>query len=121
VSITATNPAKLFGLYPQKGPGHRVDADILVLSPRRRTTLSVATSEFLVDCSIYEGWSVAAALRCVFSRGILVVDDGSVKDVRGMADTSCEAHPEIPTDHPLEFDFRGPRPIRMGPRWTRTG
>jgi len=84
VAITSTNPAKLFGLYPRKGSlmvGS--DADVVVLDPSGETRLSVSTSPSQVDYSIYEGWTVAGAIRSVLSRGKVVVVDGVVDDCRG--------------------------------------
>jgi dihydropyrimidinase len=84
VAITATNPAKLFGLHPRKGTLMvGADADVVVLDPDAQTRLSVSSSPSNVDYSIYEGWSVAGAIRCVLSRGTVVVADGAVKDRRG--------------------------------------
>jgi dihydropyrimidinase len=84
VAITATNPAKLFGLHPRKGTLMvGADADVVVLDPDAQTRLSVSSSPSNVDYSIYEGWSVAGAIRCVLSRGTVVVADGAVEDRRG--------------------------------------
>jgi dihydropyrimidinase len=68
VAITATNPAKLFGLHPAKGTlAVGSDADVVVLDPRTTTTISAATSQSKVDYSLYEGWSCAGAVRDVYS------------------------------------------------------
>lgn len=84
VAITATNPAKLFGLYPAKGSLMvGADADVVIFDPKGETRLSVDSSPSLVDYSIYEGWSVVGAIRRVLSRGTVVVDDGVVQDRRG--------------------------------------
>jgi len=84
VAITATNPAKLFGLYPRKGTlAVGSDADVVVLDPTATTRLSVTTSPSKVDYSIYEGWEVAGAIRYVLSRGKVVVTNGAVHDVLG--------------------------------------
>lgn len=84
VAITSSNPAKLFGLYPRKGSlmvGS--DADVVVLDPYGETRLSISSSPSKVDYSIYEGWTVAGAIRCVLSRGMVVVVDGVLQDRRG--------------------------------------
>ncbi|MCW2548212.1 MAG: dihydropyrimidinase, partial [Mycobacterium sp.] len=79
VAITATNPAKLFGLYPQKGTlAIGADADVVVFDPDSPTTLSSADSPSRVDYSIYEGMRCAGSVRHVFSRGVQVVKDGKI-------------------------------------------
>jgi len=84
VAIFATTPAKLFGLYPHKGTlAVGSDADIVVLDPNATTQLSVSTSPSKVDYSIYEGWTVAGALRSVLSRGTVVASGGKVRDLVG--------------------------------------
>lgn len=84
VAITATNPARLFGLYPRKGSLMvGADADLVVLDPAGETRLSATTSPSNVDYSLYEGWTVAGAIRCVLSRGTVIVSDGVVHDRRG--------------------------------------
>jgi dihydropyrimidinase len=84
VAITATNPAKLFGLYPRKGSLMvGADADLVILDPDGETRLSVSSSPSKVDYSIYEGWTVAGAIRRVLSRGTVVAADGVVEDLRG--------------------------------------
>jgi dihydropyrimidinase len=77
VAITAANPARLFGLYPQKGTlAVGSDADIVVLDPAGTTTLSASTSPSEVDYSIYEGWTVQGSIRHVLSRGTEIVANG---------------------------------------------
>ena len=79
VSITATTPAKLFGLYPQKGTlAVGSDADIVVFDPNGTTMISVENSPTQVDYSIYEGRVCAGKVRHVFSRGQQVVADAVV-------------------------------------------
>ena len=59
VELLATNPAKLFGLYPRKGtiaPGS--DADLVVFDPTRKTTISAATQHSKSDYTLYEGTEV---------------------------------------------------------------
>ena len=78
VELTATGPAKLFGLYPRKGtiaPGS--DADLVIWDPLRTHTLSAATHHMRVDCSPYEGRVVQGAPDVVFVRGEPVVEGGA--------------------------------------------
>ncbi len=77
VEVTATNPAKIFGLFPRKGtiaPGS--DADLVVWDPEAVTTLSATTHHMRVDYNPYEGRLVRGAPQLVLSRGQPVVEHG---------------------------------------------
>ena len=77
VEVTSTAPAKMFGLYPQKGnldPG--ADADIVVYDPRPRSTISANTHHMAVDYSCYEGMEVTGAVDTVLLRGSVVLERG---------------------------------------------
>ncbi len=77
VEITATAPAKMFGLYPQKGTiAIGSDADIVILDPGATRTISAETHHMWVDYSAYEGWEVSGVVQKVMSRGRLIVSDG---------------------------------------------
>lgn len=75
--VTATNAARYFGLYPRKGallPG--ADADVLVLDPATRWTVTHAALHENVDHTPYEGVEVQGRVRDVFLRGRHAVVDG---------------------------------------------
>ncbi|PSR34908.1 MAG: dihydropyrimidinase [Sulfobacillus benefaciens] len=75
VEITATTPAKLFGMFPKKGTiAVGSDADLVLFDPRGSTTWSVDTAHMRVDYNPYEGRQTAGAIRMVLSRGEVVVD-----------------------------------------------
>jgi dihydropyrimidinase len=77
VELTATAPARLFGLYPRKGaivPG--ADADLVLFDPERKVTLSAAALHMRVDYSPYEGRTVVGAVDTVLSRGRVIVERG---------------------------------------------
>jgi dihydropyrimidinase len=69
VEITATNPAKIFGLYPRKGTiAVGSDADILLWDPNKEHTISAETHHMNTDYNVYEGmqvkgWPVRTLLR----------------------------------------------------------
>ena len=76
VELTATGPARIFGMA-KKGvvaPGY--DADLLLWDPGAKYTISAATQAMNTDYSMFEGWAVIGNAAKVFSRGMLVVDDG---------------------------------------------
>jgi len=75
VELTATNPAKLFGLYPKKGTvAVGADADIVLWNPREKKTISAKKHHMNVDYNLYEGKTVTGVPAKVFSRGELIVD-----------------------------------------------
>lgn len=79
VDLTATAPAKLFGLYPRKGtiaPG--ADADIVVWNPAAQHTISASTHHMRADYNLYEGMAVTGIPALVMSRGAVVVGEDAV-------------------------------------------
>jgi len=78
VEIMATNPAKIFGMYPQKGTiAVGSDADILVYDPNRKRTIGAKSHHMDVDYSLYEGWEIQGAPDLVMSRGTVLVRDNA--------------------------------------------
>jgi dihydropyrimidinase len=76
VDVTATTPARMFGLFPKKGlvaPGS--DADIVLYDPKAEHTLSAATHHMNVDYSAYEGMKVKGHVKTVLSRGTVIIDN----------------------------------------------
>ena len=75
VALCSTNPAKIFGMYPQKGslmPG--ADADIVLWDPERELDYGVAYAKHRTDYNLYEGWKLKGYPEKVFLRGNLIVD-----------------------------------------------
>ncbi len=84
VELCCTNPAKLFGCYPQKGavvPG--ADADLVIWDPEQKRTISAATQHQNTDYNLYEGWDVTGAPSTVLSRGHVLVQDGIWRGKQG--------------------------------------
>jgi len=84
VEVTATTPARMFGMYPRKGtiaPGS--DADIVVYDPAARQTLSVQTHHMNVDYSAYEGMQITGQVSTVLSRGRIIIDAGEYRGSAG--------------------------------------
>ena len=77
VEITAAAPARIFGLYPQKGAvAVGSDADLVVFDPSGTTTISAATHHMRVDYNPYEGRTLGGAVETVVARGDIIVDRG---------------------------------------------
>ena len=84
VDIVSTAPAKLFGMFPQKGAiAVGSDADIVVYDPNARRTISAKTHHMDVDYSCYEGRTVQGRSDIVMSRGAVIVRDGEFTGRRG--------------------------------------
>jgi dihydropyrimidinase len=80
VRLIATNPARLFGLYPKKGtiaPG--TDADLVLWDPKRRVTITNAIMQHIIDYTPYEGMEVTGWPVMTIRRGEVVMRDGVVQ------------------------------------------
>jgi dihydropyrimidinase len=76
VEVTATAPARMFGLYPRKGEiAAGSDADIVIYDPTASQTLSASTHHMSVDYSAYEGKQLTGRAEKVLSRGRVIVDE----------------------------------------------
>lgn len=85
VSLTSTNPAKIFGLYPQKGsliPG--ADADLQIWDPNLKISYGVEYSHHRTDYNLYEDWNLVGYPVLVFLRGVKIVDHGEWLGSAGM-------------------------------------
>ncbi|MHB8644101.1 MAG: dihydropyrimidinase [Gaiellaceae bacterium] len=79
VELLATNPAKLFGLYPRKGTiAVGSDADVVIFDPERKHTISAATHHSKSDYNLYEGTEVMGTPEIVLLRGNVLVENGEL-------------------------------------------
>jgi dihydropyrimidinase len=77
VAVSATNPAKLFGLWPAKGTiAVGSDADIVVIDPEHVVTITSANMESKSDFDPYEGYSAKGWPVMTISRGEVIVERG---------------------------------------------
>ena len=87
VEITATTPARMFGLYGRKGviqPG--ADADIVIYNPNGHTSIGVGPGKshhMNMDHSAWEGFEVDGHVDWVMSRGTVVVDERGYVGTKG--------------------------------------
>ncbi|MHB8135635.1 MAG: dihydropyrimidinase [Anaerolineaceae bacterium] len=75
VAITSTNPAKIFGMYPQKGtilPGS--DADLVIWDPNKKLVYGRKVAQHRTDYNLFEDWNLSGFPIKVFLRGNLIVD-----------------------------------------------
>ena len=77
VNLLSTSPAKIFGLYPEKGSLEEgTDADIVLFDPDFSWTLSKDTIHSASGYTAYEGMSVTGKVVMTYLRGRLVMGDG---------------------------------------------
>ncbi|HEV7912798.1 MAG TPA: dihydropyrimidinase [Albitalea sp.] len=75
VQLTATTPAKLFGLFPRKGTiAVGSDADIVLFDPAATQTIRAAHLHSQCDYTLLEGRTLRGRVDKVFLRGELIVD-----------------------------------------------
>jgi dihydropyrimidinase len=85
VQLTATTPAKLFGLFPRKGTiAVGSDADIVLFDPGASWTIRAAEHHSRVDYSLFEGREITGRVSKVFLRGKLIVDGAAWRGRDGM-------------------------------------
>ena len=87
VWLLATNPAKIFGLWPRKGdirPGS--DADLVLFDPRPTRRLAASDLHSRAGYSPYEGLTLAGNVHTTISRGQVVYRDGAIVGERGFGE-----------------------------------
>ena len=76
VELLATNPAKLFGLYPRKGTlAVGSDADVVVFDLEKRVTIPASTHHSRSDYNLFEGTEVQGSPDTVLLRGNVLVEN----------------------------------------------
>jgi len=84
VALTSTNPAKLFGMYPQKGAIEKgSDADLVVFDPMAEQTIDIGTLKSTCDWNPYEGMKLQGLPVVTISRGRIVARKGKFMGKKG--------------------------------------
>lgn len=84
VETVCANPARIYGLYPQKGilqPG--ADGDLVILDPAAEWTITHDKMHSAVDYTAYEGMAVKGKIDLVMQRGRVVAENGAFTGERG--------------------------------------
>ena len=114
VAVTSTNIAKILNCYPKKGAilvG--ADADIVVMDPSMKKTISADTQASAIDYNVFEGVEVSALPRYVQTRGYVAVDNGELRakeghgefvgrDPNGTVNTALSKWKELTAPRPVE-------------------
>lgn len=87
VEITATAPAKLFGLFPRKGTiAVGSDGDVVLFAPEEQWTIRAAEHHSRMDYTLFEGRPVTGRVKKVFLRGQCIVDGQAWRGREGMGE-----------------------------------
>ncbi len=96
VELTSSNPAKIFGMYPQKGTiAVNSDADIVIFDTDKEVTISIDNLHEEVDYTPYEGFKVKGYPIATFSRGELIAENGEYLGDEGRGLLLKRGKPEI--------------------------
>lgn len=75
VELTATNPAKIFGMYPRKGTVTvGADADLVIWDTEATKNISWRNMHMRTDHNVYEGWNLRGLPEKVYVHGKRVVN-----------------------------------------------
>ncbi len=84
IRALSETPARLFGLYPQKGAlQDGADADLVIFDPTRRDRLTQKTQHSHAPYTLYEGFECLGAPVVVMQRGEVIVENGELKSTEG--------------------------------------
>jgi dihydropyrimidinase len=84
VQLLCENPARIFGIYPQKGVLQKgSDADVLIFDPGAAHTIRAENLHLKVDYSMYEGRKCLGAPTLVMQRGKILMEGGELKATAG--------------------------------------
>ena len=73
--LLCENPAKLYGVYPNKGViAEGSDADIVVFDPRREYQIDVDTFASKGKNTPFDGWKVKGEVCCTLADGKIVYE-----------------------------------------------
>lgn len=84
VETACTNPARIYGLYPEKGvlqPGS--DADLVIIDPNRAWKITQDEMHGAADYTAYEGFDIQGVMELVMQRGRILAENHSFKGTRG--------------------------------------
>ena len=108
VALTATNAAKLYGLYPRKGTiAVGADADLVIWDEKKQVTITQSIMHDAMDYTPYEGREVTGWPVMTLLRGKFVWRDGEFTgEAGGGMFHECDTPPALsaPPRLPTAFD-----------------
>jgi len=80
VSLIAEEPARLFGLFPQKGILQRgSDADLVIFNPQGKGQIEAEKLHSATDWSPYQGFEINGVMESVMLRGHWLLLNGQIQ------------------------------------------
>jgi dihydropyrimidinase len=84
IRAMSETPAKIFGLYPQKGILQKgSDADLVIFDPAGRHRITQETQHSNTSYTLYEGFECLGAPVLVMQRGEVIVEGRELKSTTG--------------------------------------
>lgn len=84
VEVTASNPAKIYGMYPKKGTiAVGSDADMFIYDPDKKMKVTVNMLHENVDYTPFEGFELSGYPVMTLSRGEVIAEDGEYTGKEG--------------------------------------
>ncbi len=81
VSLISEEPARLFGLFPQKGIIMKAsDADLIIFNPEGEGTINSENLHSAAGWSVYEGKKTSGVIESVMQRGNWLLKDGELQE-----------------------------------------
>jgi dihydropyrimidinase len=82
-NLLSTNPARIFGLYPEKGAiRHGADADLVIYDPNGRYSVGRDDLHMGSDFSPYDGFLLKGRIERTILRGNTIFAEGAVSENR---------------------------------------
>lgn len=79
VNLLSTNPAKMFGLYPQKGTIKvGSDGDLVIFDPDKEVTLKGSELHSAAEYTVFEGFKVKGYPVMTISRGRIICNENKM-------------------------------------------
>jgi len=113
VAVTSTNIAKILNCYPKKGAVLvGADADLVVWDPEKAKVIRASAQQSAIDYNVFEGKEVKGLPRYTLTRGMVAIDDGTVKTREGHGQfVARQPRPAVNRALSAWKDLTAPRPV----------
>jgi len=100
--VMAENPARVFGLYPQKGVIQvGSDADLLIIDPNGDRVITSKDHHSNSGYSLFDGWQVNGRPWMTMLRGQVLLKEGNLEQKPGYGQFLKSGSPRSPLGGPV--------------------